>query len=413
MNFAESFLEQASKNPTSPFLSQAGESISFGESLDAVKSMDLIEARQFALSENSIRGVLGWLASEISRESFQYEAPVDFVQTSGSTGKPKTFYISLESQLVTARAINSQILGNQKLDELIVLPLTHSSARGRLRAAVLRGAQIHLASHPFSFRTFSPDSVKEPYSMAITPSTFRYLQQRLGERFWWYFRDLESIEFGSAELRESEQAKLLEEAPSELEIYMHYGLSEASRSFFRDVRVTPSNSLGEPMPHTKFRLEENGELVISGPHIASRELTSDREIAVDEIYTGDLCDQTSRGTLLLLGRQKNTINCGGFTLSAEQLESELSNETSLSAVVVGKAPHELLGEVPVLFVPLGKRHMALEAWSRVDIRIRSSVVPEVCEIEMVPLLLSGKIDRQAINNLALREFKLIGGEGAR
>lgn len=411
MNFAETFIEHASKTPTLPFLSHAGKSISFSESLKAIQEMDIKEAEEISLSENSIRSVIGWLAIELLRGSSQKEAPVDFVRTSGSTGKPKTFFVSLESQLVTANAINSQILKNQSFEELIVLPLTHSSARGRLRAAVLRGARIHLASHPFSFRTFSPDAIKRPYSMAITPTTFRYLQQRLGEGFWEYFRLLKSVEFGSAELRESEQAKLLREAPSELEICMHYGLSEASRSFLRNVRLTPSSSLGDPMPHTKYRLAENGELVISGPHIATREISSDGEREMDEVHTGDLCENAPDGRIFLIGRQKNTINCGGFTLFAERLESELSMDPSLANLAIGRAPHELLGEIPVLFVPHGKKEIALEAWTRLAINIRSAVLPEIYEIAKIPSLSSGKIDRQALNDLAEREFNFKGGNG--
>lgn len=413
MNFAEKFIEHASKTPTLPFLWQAGESISFSESLEAARAIDIKEAQEIGLSENSIESVIGWLAIELFRGSTQKDSPVDFVRTSGSTGKPKTFYVSLESQLVTAEAINSQILKNQNFDEFIVLPLTHSSARGRLRAAVLRGAQIHLASHPFSFRAFNPDSIDSPYSMAVTPTTFRYLQQRLGEEFWAYFRHLKSVEFGSAEIRESEQDKLIHEAPSELEIYMHYGLSEASRSFLRNVRLTPSRSLGDPMPHTKYRLTENGELLISGPHIATKELSSEVEREIDEVHTGDLCEQTSDGKIFLIGRQKNTINCGGFTLFAERLESELSIDPSLANVVIGRSSHELLGEAPVLFVPPGKKGNALEAWTRLDINIRSAVLPEIYEIAEIPSLPSGKIDRQALNDLAERELKLNGGNGAR
>lgn len=411
MNFAEKFIEHSSKTPALPFLSQAGESISFSESLKAARAIDIKEAQEIGLSENSIESVIGWLAIELFRGSTQKDAPVDFVRTSGSTGKPKTFYVSLESQLVTAEAINSQILGNRKIDELIALPLTHSSARGRLRAAVLRGATIHLATYPFSFRSFNPDAIARPYAMAITPSTLKYFEQRLGESFWEFFRDLESIEFGSAELRESDQAKLLQEAPSSLEIHMHYGLSEASRSFLRNVRSTPSNSLGQPMPHTKFRLEKNGELVISGPHTATREIFSDGEREIDEVHTGDLCEHTSDGKIFLIGRQKNTINCGGFTLFAERLESELSMDPSLANVAIGRAPHELLGEVPVLFVPHGKKEKALEAWTHLAINIRSAVLPEIYEIAKLPLLSSGKIDRQALNDLAERELKFKGGNG--
>jgi non-ribosomal peptide synthetase component E (peptide arylation enzyme) len=167
------------------------------------------------------------------------------------------------------------------------------------------------------------------------------------------------------------------------------------------------------MPHVRHRVSEIGELVISGPHIASRELSSDGHIDVEEVHTGDLCEQPRNGKILLIGRLKNTVHCGGFTLSAERLESELSRNPSLTNLVVGKAPHELLGEIPVLFVPLGTQQIALEAWNQLDPNMRSSIIPGVYEIDHVPNLPSGKIDRQAINELALRSISLGGGKNAR
>jgi acyl-coenzyme A synthetase/AMP-(fatty) acid ligase len=101
MTFAESFLEQATKNPNSTFVSQGDQSVTFGESLSAIRSMSSSEALKVALAENSIKSVIGWLAVEFARGSTQKEAPVDFVQTSGSTGRPKTFYINLSLYMIS------------------------------------------------------------------------------------------------------------------------------------------------------------------------------------------------------------------------------------------------------------------------------------------------------------------------
>jgi len=409
MGFAEAFLGQLGRQPTAIFLTQGSESISFSEAFDNVKALGPEEAMELALKSNTVTSVFAWLSTELMRESDQSESPVDFVKTSGSTGNPKEFYISLESQLVTARAINDSILNNEPLDEVIVLPITHSSARGRLRAAILRGSTIHLASNPFSFRSLDTDNLQTtPFAMAITPTTFRYLEQRLGGEFWSFFRGLKNLEFGSAELRESEQGKLLEDSPEDLEIKMHYGLSEASRSFIRNVRKTSWNSLGTPMPHTLYRISDEGQMLISGEHIASQEIKPEGRVEVQEIETGDLCTISHSGEVLLVGRLKNTINCGGYTIHIEQLESLLAQDIGLAAIAIGKAKDSLLGEVPVIFVPIGRTRNAMEAWGELEITSKGLMQPIVCETSEIPSLPSGKIDRQTLNDMASNHYSKLG-----
>lgn len=401
MGFAEAFLDHVRQRPGATFLTQGAETLSFADALKLVRSTDTSLAQDQALNSNSLTSVIAWLATELSRDARSGASKVDFVSTSGSTGKPKRFYVSLESQLITAKAINKTILNQETLDEVIVLPLSHSSARGRLRAAVLRGSAIHLASNPFTFKSLNVDSYQgSAYAMAVTPSTFRYLQQRLGVGFWSHFKNLRNLEFGSAALRESEQNMLLKQSPEDLAIFMHYGLTEASRSFIRNVRNSAWNSLGDPMPHTRYRLSNEGQLLISGPHAASKEIMQHGERNIDEIETGDLCAVSDSGEVLLIGRQKNTINFGGYTLQIEHLESELSKNQALESVAVGKADDPLLGEIPVIFIQSGLRNTVLSAWGSLALVGTFLKEPRVCEISEIPLLSSGKIDRQALNRIA-------------
>jgi acyl-CoA synthetase (AMP-forming)/AMP-acid ligase II len=409
MGFAKAFLSQVEKKPFSTFITQGKERLSYSEALHQINALNVKNLGDLALKSNTISGVLAWMALELARISDEHETAVDFVRTSGSTGSPKEFYVSLESQLVTARAINQSILFNADLEELIVLPISHSSARGRLRAAVLRGATIHLASNPFTFKSINGEFLNSaPFAMATTPTTFRYLGQRLGDKLWTFFGGLKSLEFGSAEIRESEQRRLIDESPSDLDIYMHYGLSEASRSFIRDVRETSWNSLGDPMPHTNYQITEEGQLIISGPHIASQEITQDGRVPVSEIQTGDLCTSSGDGKVHLIGRLKNTINCGGYTLYTEQLESSLGTDIELSSLAIGKARDELLGEVPVLIVPVGLKERALEAWGEIELSRKGVAYPMVVEIDSIPSLPSGKLDRQSLNEVAEKNYLKMG-----
>ena len=388
------------QRPTSPFIVRGRETLDFKRAFALVLSMTQEQAVQTALRGNDVENVIGWLRLEMSRHGGAL--PTDFVTSSGSTGAPKTFYVSLQSQVVTARAINEFILDEVKYPELLLLPLTHSSARGRLRAAVLRGDPIHLASHPFTFRSISQLLEKSSvFAMAITPATYRYLRGRTGDKFWETFHGLASLEFGSAPLTQAEQAQLLDSCPEHVQIKMHFGLSEASRSFVRDVRETLWNEIGKPMPHTFHRFTTDGELVIAGEHIAESVEVAGSHMQLSEVHTGDIFSVASGGRALFIGRNKNVLNMGGFSIFIETLEAQLSVEAGGTQILVGRGSHELLGEVPVLFVEPGKEQAALDAWGQYAVDSRSSYMPEVTAlVGGVPTLPSGKLDRGHLNVLA-------------
>lgn len=400
MSFFSTFEEIASGYPNRLFLRQGSLTLTYRQALLAVKEMSSQEASRVALLSNSLTSVIGWLAMEMQRVNGG-RLSVDLVKSSGSTGKPKTFYVSSAAQEVTARAINREILGGGQIEELIILPLTHSSARGRLRAAVLRGATITLSDHPLTFSSIRVVlEGKSPYAMAITPSTFRYIQERTGQNFWSTFAGLTSLEFGSAPLRELEQALLLERAPDSVGLVMHFGLSEASRSFLRDIRSSNWNQIGCPMPHAEFRLNSEGELHISGPHIAEEVELEGHSRKLTEVPTGDICAYSEEGALILRGRKKNTINLGGSTIYIEALESQLSDELGESNIYVARVSHELLGEVPVFFAPVECHTSLREFWRKYLTPLRMSHKPRVLEAHDIPFLPSGKVDRQALNVLA-------------
>jgi acyl-CoA synthetase (AMP-forming)/AMP-acid ligase II len=402
LSFFDAFRKTARFHYSKVFLSQGNQSITFGEALRRVEKSTENNAARVALVSNSLESVLGWLYLEMTRNTYS-DLEIDLAKSSGSTGEPKIFHIPIDAQILTASAINEEILGHQKLNEVIVLPLSHSSARGRLRAAVLRGASIALAEHPFTFSSIRHAlESHQQFSMATTPSTHRYLDQRLSGQFWSVFNGLLSLEFGSAPLRESEQSKILASSPDEVELKMHFGLSEASRSFLRDIRMTAWNEVGTPMPHAKYRLEGDGELVISGPHTADELRSRGISHPIEEVKTGDICALDDSGKLLLLGRKKNTINLGGITLFAELLESQLSAIIGGTSVYIARTQHEMLGEAPVLIGAGGSKQHILKAWDIVARPLGVTFRPSVVLADEIPLLASGKVDRMKLNALALQ-----------
>lgn len=403
----EGFFE---KRPKSPFIVTAAGTLSYAEVFQRVSEVSEASlAISGHLTENSADSVVRWLAGEKLRNGGQNFALGEVVETSGSTGPPRKFRISEKSQLVTAKAINNEILENREIDELILLPVSHSSGRGRLRAAVLRGAVISIASHPFSFSSLNREFMSTAkYAMAVTPATFRYLALRMGTDFWPWFPGLVSIEFGSASLRDYEVHEIRKSAPRDIALLMHYGLTEASRSFLRDLRFHEWNELGKPLKHVSYRLSQN-ELVISGPHVARPEDGTVQDESEGEIFTGDLVEETNRG-LTLIGRSKNVLNIGGMSISAESLESALIKYRIASDIGIVAGHDNLLGEVPVIFSVGDKNRDVREKWQLVAAQFGLPSRAEFIRTTSLPLIGPGKLDRQSLREEAKNWLARRGNE---
>lgn len=399
-SFWEAFCYHYEGRPHAPFLVDGVTQFSFKDAAVAVEKCALEEASAAALQSNKIGSIIKWLRLEKERSLSGQSVPSDILKTSGSTGPPKHFQLSLGSQMVTAEAINSKILKRRNLDEVVLLPLSHSSARGRIRAALLRGSTIFLSGAPISLKKIGASVLKDStFGAAVTPATYRYLRERLGGEFWSFFGGLLSLEFGSAPLRQDEIDLLRVSAPPHVDLLMHYGLTEASRSFLRDLRVHDWNDLGEPMPHTSYRLLEDGEILISGPHTALPFENLGSNNPSSEVATGDLCARED-GRLKLVGRKKNIINVGGFKIHPESIEASFEGASKFTHLVIVGTEDLLLGERPAVFVGVGEGDMAWNLISDISREEPAWASAKVIEIDQIPLIGPGKIDRRHLTNLA-------------
>lgn len=104
------------------------------------------------------------------------------------------------------------------------------------------------------------------------------------------------------------------------------------------------------------RRGEVGELVLRGPTVmvgywGAEEQT--REVMRDGwFHTGDLVRRGSGGRLYMVGREKEVIKCGGYSVFPAEVERELEEHPAVSRSAVVGLPHELKGEMPVAVVEL-------------------------------------------------------------
>jgi acyl-coenzyme A synthetase/AMP-(fatty) acid ligase len=171
--------------------------------------------------------------------------------------------------------------------------------------------------------------------------------------------------------------------------------------------------LGRPLPHVRDHVTDEGELLVSGPALAteylgSPELTAVRFQVADHgsglarwFRTGDVVTRDERGLLHARGRADEEVKVLGVRIHPAEVEAQLNTHPAVGgAVVVGE--HRLgRTALTALVVPTANVTRAeLKRYLRE--RLPSQFVPS--RVEFVPALVyttSGKVDRRATMKAAM------------
>lgn len=157
-----------------------------------------------------------------------------------------------------------------------------------------------------------------------------------------------------------------------------YGLTEAGTNCFSmenaDAEMKPG-TVGKPIFHSAMKLvdengrsvplNQNGELLIKGPHVTTgywHNPDATAEALRDGwLHTGDMARQDEDGFFYIAGRFKDMIISGGENVYAAEVEAIfLAHEAVAEAALIGQ-PDEKWGEVGVMVVVLANGRAIDEA----------------------------------------------------
>ncbi|MBI2704472.1 MAG: AMP-binding protein [Actinobacteria bacterium] len=176
-------------------------------------------------------------------------------------------------------------------------------------------------------------------------------------------------------------------------------------------------SVGIQLPNYKLKVVDDdgievssgavGELWVQGPGVLkgywnSPEATADAVTADGWLRTGDLARRGPFGTVLFVGRKKDVIKHGGYSVYALEVQETLERHPSvLEAAVVG-LPDERLGEVPAAVVRLvdgaDLASLALEEWAAE--RLADYKVPKrVVAVQQLPRTGTNKVQKRELIEL--------------
>jgi long-chain acyl-CoA synthetase len=129
-----------------------------------------------------------------------------------------------------------------------------------------------------------------------------------------------------------------------IEIHNAYGLTEAPLVTLNRLGNNRIGTVGEPLPDTRVKFSNDGELKVKGPQVTTGYFEDDLKPPVKDgwLYTGDLGYLTPEGSLVITGRKKELlINSYGKTMDPLHIEALLRDLPQVTeAMLVGEGkPH--------------------------------------------------------------------------
>jgi len=304
---------------------------------------------------------------EAVRATADGTAPALILYTSGSTGRPKGAVLSHAALRGANESWAGPVMRLTPQDVVLaVLPLAHSfGLNGALLAPLSAGATVAILPR------FSPDEAVRAlarHRVTVLPAVATMFQRMLE------VSALSATSCAGVRLAVSGAAP----CPWELahawrrrtgvRIVRGYGMTELFRpiSYLADDPADLPGAIGRPVPGVEVRVVdeagqalaagETGELWIRTPAAMDGYLHAEEEtraVLRDGWFrTGDLAEVSPEGFVSVVGRKKDLILRGGYSVVPGEVEATLLDHPAVAEAAVIGTPHPELGEDVAAFVTL-------------------------------------------------------------
>jgi long-chain acyl-CoA synthetase len=356
----------------------------------------------------------------------EVHGPAVILYTSGSTGRPKGAMLGHPALEWAARSWAGPVMDLQATDVVLAaLPLAHSlGLNGALLAPLVAGATVVLLDR------FAPEAVLaaiERHRVTLLPGVATMFRRLLDTPA------LDRTDHSSLRLALSGAAPCPWELAQEwrertgVRLLRGYGMTELFRPISYLAR-NPSEvpeSIGRPVPGVDIRVVDEdgtplgpgevGELLIRTPCAMDGYLGApDATAAVLEdgwFRTGDLARIGDEGFVCIVGRRKELILRGGYSVFPQEVERVLATHAAVAEVAVIGIPDEELGEEVAAFVALRTAAMATvdELIAHCRKRLAGYKYPRrVAIVDRLPRTATGKVLKSELTRLSASLFEGAG-----
>jgi long-chain acyl-CoA synthetase len=294
-------------------------------------------------------------------------APAVIVYTSGSTARPKGAVFSHDAFTFANRSWGGPVMGVTPDDVVLgVLPFAHNyGMNSSLLAPLLFGAKVVIVDH------FTPEGVLdiiEKQRVTVFPGVATMFRRVLNSPA------LARADLSSLRLAVSGAApcpwELCQEwrAKTGTRILRGYGMTEVPRSisYFADDPEEVPDAIGRPIPDVRVQVVDDegrplapgemGELWINCPGATSgylNALEETRAVLTDGWFkTGDLVSVSPKGFVQIMGRKRERILRGGYSVFPQEVERVLLSHPAIAEAAVVGVPNPDLNEEVAAFVTL-------------------------------------------------------------
>jgi acyl-CoA synthetase (AMP-forming)/AMP-acid ligase II len=350
--------------------------------------------------------------------------------TSGTTGQPKGAELTHRALVGNISAAAAWPTRLHRDEAVFGLPIAHIMGFIVLMGYACAGIPVYLLTR---FRPLDVLDAIERRRATIfigVPAMFRLMLEAGAED-----RDLTSVRmWGSgADVMPPEVAKRFKQMGASITLPVvgslgeaifaeGYGMVETAGGVA--AKVSPplfdlglGDSLGVSLPGYKLKVVDHdgrealpgavGELWVKGPGVirgywSSPEATAAAVTEDGWLRTGDLARRGPMGTVVFVGRQKEVIKHGGYSVYAQEVQQALEAHPGvLEAAVLGVSDARV-GEIPVAAVRLADGadlvELGLEAW--LGARLADYKVPKrFVVVEELPRTGTDKVQKQQLRDL--------------
>lgn len=329
--------------------------------------------------------------------------------TSGSTGDPKGVMLSHANTIQTVKNIINFCSYDKTCTELVTLPLTHSFGLGQVYAMLFSGGSAFLETGMLRMkRVFKAMDDFNITGFPTTPKGVDLIINQYAELFEKKGSNIQTLVVNSAPLMPHQTKKLQQILPNS-NIYVYYGLTEASRSSFAcltDLGPEMYSTVGKAMDLVDISIDQNsGEIFISGPTVSigywpdNFFKTSAKNYP--RISTGDIGCFDEDKNLFITGRIKDQINIGGFKVDPFEVEKIVKKYNKIKDLAVVGSSLDNEEQIVYFIVPFNFadfENSDLKEYCRGKIE-HYKMPNKIILMEKLPEGVNGKIDRKALKEL--------------